>query len=433
LVRECNGYKGKRFQTKRMLEYKDYFPLYESAGPTKHLTHLEELILTDGKAGATRAIQYLQAMTEVLDSDTESATNVTIKFDGAPAIIFGVDPNGQFFVGSKSIGNKTPKLNYSIDDIKRNHGHAPGLVEKLIQAFVHLKNINFTSVYHGDFLFDEEIKEYTTIDGEEVVAFKPQLILYSFPMDSDEGRVIARAKIGIVLHIEYDIYFDEQGVPRFTTKRFGVDVSNIKTSPDVYLKDAYFDSNAGRVTLTNDETNTVINSINSAQSHLGTIDFEAMPGQLLAELNVYINTEIKQGEFLGDTAVSFQKFVEWISQRYDKKIAGLKSDAGVQRTNKTKEIALANIDKISDDVISLFEFQKVIKQAKDIFIQKYNNMMQGVEMKHYLFDGNGDLVVTNPEGYVAIDVTGNAIKFVDRLEFSRANFAIDKSSKFKKN
>jgi len=153
----------------------------------------------------------------------------------------------------------------------------------------------------------------------------------------------------------------------------------------------------------------------------------------LAELNVYINTEIKQGEFLGDTAVSFQKFVEWISQRYDKKIAGLKSDAGVQRTNKIKEIALANIDKISDDVISLFEFQKVIKQAKDIFIQKYNNMMQGVEMKHYLFDDNGDLVVTNPEGYVAIDVTGNAIKFVDRLEFSRANFAIDKSSKFKKN
>ena len=100
---------------------------------------------------------------------------------------------------------------------------------------------------------------------------------------------------------------------------------------------------------------------------------------------------------------------------------------------KTKEIALSNIDKISDDIISLFEFQKAIKQAKDIFIQKYNNMMRGVKMKHYLFDNNGDLVVTNPEGYVAIDVTGNAIKFVDRLEFSRANFAIDKDSKFKKN
>ena len=110
-------------------------------------------------------------------------------------------------------------------------------------------------------------------------------------MDSDEGKVIARAKIGIVLHIEYDIYFDDQGVPRFTTKRFGVDVSNIKTSPDVYLKDAYFDSNAGRVTLTDDETNAVINSINSAQSHLGTIDFEAIPSQLLAELNVYKDEE----------------------------------------------------------------------------------------------------------------------------------------------
>jgi len=50
-----------------------------------------------------------------------------------------------------------------------------------------------------------------------------------------------------------------------------------------------------------------------------------------------------------------------------------------------------------------------------------------------LFTANGDLVVTDPEGYVAIDTTGNAVKFVDRLEFSRANFAIDKDSKFKKN
>ena len=416
-----------------MLEFKDYFPLYEAAGPTKHLTHLEELILTDGKAGATRAIQYLQAMTEVLDSDTESATNVTIKFDGAPAIIFGVDPNGQFFVGSKSIGNKTPKLNYSIDDIRRNHGHAPGLVEKLIQAFVHLKNINFTSVYHGDFLFDEEIKEYTTIDGEEVVAFKPQLILYSFPMDSDEGKVIARAKIGIVLHIEYDIYFDEQGVPRFTTKKFGVDVSNIKTSPDVYLKDAYFDSNAGRVTLTDDETLFINNLIYSAKEHLANINFEVVTDKLRAELNVYINTEIRQGEFLSDTATSFQKFVEWFTQRVDKNIAAKKSDAGRANANDKKATLLGLIDSAKKDIFAIFEFQKVIKQAKDIFIQKYNNMMQGVQMKHYLFNDDGDLVVTNPEGYVAIDVTGNAVKFVDRLEFSRANFAIDKGSKFKKN
>ena len=81
----------------------------------------------------------------------------------------------------------------------------------------------------------------------------------------------------------------------------------------------------------------------------------------------------------------------------------------------------------------VFEFQKAVKQAKDVFIQKYNNIMQGVNMKHYLFEPNGDLVVTEPEGYVAIDATGNAVKFVDRLEFSRANFAIDTDAKFKKN
>jgi len=416
-----------------MLTYKKYFPLYEAAGPNKHLTHLEELILTNQKDGAVRAINYLEALTEVLDSDTPSAVNTTIKFDGAPAVIFGVDPNGQFFVGSKSAFAQTPKLNYSIDDIKRNHSHAPGLVDKLIQAFVHLKNINFTSVYQGDFLFDDEIKEYTTIDGEEVVAFKPQLILYSFPMDSDEGRIIARAKVGIVLHTEYDVNLDDQGFPRFTTKRFGVDVSNIKTSPDLYLKDAYFDSNAGRVTLTDDETNFINNSIYSAKEHLANINFEVVTDKLRAELNVYINTEIRRGEFLSDTATSFQNFVEWFTQRVDKNIAAKKSEAGRANATDKKAILLGLIDSAKKDIFAIFEFQKVIKQAKDIFIQKYNNMMQGVKMKHYLFNDNGDLVVTNPEGYVAIDVTGSAVKFVDRLEFSRANFAIDKDSKFKKN
>jgi len=141
LVKECNGYKGKRFQTKRMLEYKDYFPLYESAGPNKHLTHLEELILTNGKEGATRAIQYLQALTEVLDSGTPKAVNTTVKYDGAPAVIVGVDPNGNFFVGSKSVFAKVPKMNYSINDIKQNHSHAPGLVDKLIQTLFTLKEL----------------------------------------------------------------------------------------------------------------------------------------------------------------------------------------------------------------------------------------------------------------------------------------------------
>jgi len=433
LVKECNGYKGKRFQTKRMLEYKDYFPLYEAAGPNKHLTHLEELILTNGKEGATRAIQYLQALTEVLDSDTPKAVNTTVKYDGAPAVIVGVDPNGNFFVGSKSVFAKVPKMNYSINDIKQNHSHAPGLVDKLIQTFVHFKGVNFNSTYQGDFLFDDEIKELNTIDGEEHVIFKPNTIVYAVPANSEEGQKIVKAKVGVVFHTEYDVNLDEQGVPRFTTKKFGVDVTNINPGPDVYVKDAYFESDAGYVTLTDEETNLVTSYINSANQALSNIDFDAASEKMLSNINTYINTEIRGGEFLGDSAVSFQKFVEWFTGRVDKQISTLKSDAGIARATAAKDRLLSLVDTAREDILNIFEFQKTVKQAKDIFIQKYNNMMQGVSMKHYLFEPNGDLVVTEPEGYVAIDATGNAVKFVDRLEFSRANFAIDTDSKFKKN
>ena len=416
-----------------MLEYKDYFPLYEAAGPNKHLTHLEELILTNGKEGATRAIQYLQALTEVLDSGTPKAVNTTVKYDGAPAVIVGVDPNGNFFVGSKSVFAKVPKMNYSINDIKQNHSHAPGLVDKLIQTFVHFKGVNFTSTYQGDFLFDDEIKELNTIDGEEHVIFKPNTIVYAVPTNSEEGQKIVKAKVGVVFHTEYDVNLDEQGVPRFTTKKFGVDVTNINPGPDVYVKDAYFESDAGYVTLTDEETNLVTSYINSANQALSNIDFDAASEKMLSNINTYINTEIRGGEFLGDNAVSFQNFVEWFTGRINKQISTLKSDAGIARATKAKDTLLSLVEAAKEDILNIFEFQKAIKQAKDIFIQKYNNMMQGVNMKHYLFEPNGDLVVTEPEGYVAIDATGNAVKFVDRLEFSRANFAIDTDSKFKKN
>lgn len=414
-----------------MLEFKDYFPLYEAAGPNKHLTHLEELILTNGKDGATRAIKYLQALTEVLDSDTPKAVNTTVKYDGAPAVVIGVDPNGNFFVGSKSVFAKTPKMNYSINDIKQNHSQAPGLVDKLIQTFIHFKDTNFNSTYQGDFLFDEEIKEFNTIDGEEHVIFKPNTIVYAVPTNSEEGQKISKAKIGVVFHTEYDVNLDDEGIPRFTTKKFGVDVTDINPGPDVYVKDAFFESDAGHVTLTEEETKLVKVSINSAIQSIGNIDFDKVTEKMLSSINTYINTEIRGGEFLGDSAVSFQNFVEWFTGRVDKQISTLKSDAGIERATKAKDTLLSLIAAAKEDILNVFEFQKAIKQAKDIFIQKYNNMMQGVSMKHYLFEPNGDLVVTEPEGYVAIDATGNAVKFVDRLEFSRANFAIDKDSKFK--
>lgn len=406
--------------------------MFESTADTvnKHLTHLEELVLTDKKDGAERAINYLSAMADVLDSDTPKAVNTNIKYDGAPAVVIGKDPNGNFFVGSKSVFNTNPKLNYSIEDIKRNHSAAPGLVDKLVQTFVYFKDSNIDTVYQGDFLFDNQIKEINTIDGVEHVIFKPNTIVYAMPTDSEEGQKILNADIGIVFHTEYNVSLDDNNVPRFATKKFGVDVRNIKASPKAYIKDADFESDAGYITLTDDESNKINAVLKTSKGLLQQIDFDDVPDNVYTTLNTYINTEIRQGEFLAKADTSYQQYVDWFTSKLDKKIDGYKSEAGKEKATKIKQELLSTIDSLKENIINIFKLQTQIKQGKDIFIEKWNNIMKEVNLKHYLFD-NGDLVATNPEGYVAVDVTGNAIKFVDRLEFSRANFSIDKSDKFK--
>ena len=414
-----------------MILFEQYFKLYEEAGPNNHLTHLEELVLTDKRDGAQRAINYLNALSEVLDSNTPKAVNSTVKYDGAPAVVIGRDPDGKFFVGSKSVFNADPKLNYSVKDIKVNHAAAPGLVDKLVQTFVHFKDANINGVYQGDFLFDDEIKNVTTIDGVEHVTFKPNTIVYAVPTESEEGQDILNSSIGVVFHTEYDVQKDEEGKLRFSTKKFGVDVSTLDPGPRVYVKDAYFENDAGFVTLTDQETEFVKEIIGKASQLVDEINFDGIDNEIYKGLNTYINTEIRQGDFLKDIDVSFQQFVEWVEGRLDRRIDSLKSEAGKAKATQAKEQMLGLVESAKQDILKLLSLQVLIKQGKDIFIQKYNNMMKGVNMKHYLFDTNGDLVVTEPEGYVAIDATGSAIKFVDRLEFSKANFSVDKSAKFK--
>jgi len=410
-----------------MILFEQYFKLYEEAGPNKHLTHLEELVLTNKRDGANRAIGYLNALSQVLDSGTKKAINTTVKYDGAPAVVIGRDPNGNFFVGSKSVFNAEPKLNYSIKDIKINHAAAPGLIDKLVKTFVHFKDTNFDGVYQGDFLFDNEIKKTSVIDGEDHVTFKPNTIVYAVPVNSKEGQDILNSDIGVVFHTEYDVQLDEEGKPRFNTKKFGVDVSTLDPGPKVYVKDAYFENDAGYVTLTDEETGFIRELVQQATQLTNEINFDSIDEDIYKGLNTYINTEIRQGEFLKDTDVSYQQYVEWVEGRMDRKIDSLKSERGKQKASQIKDQMLGLISSAKEDITKLLNLQVLIKQGKDIFIQKYNNIMKGVSMKHYLFDNNGDLVVTEPEGYVAVDAAGGAIKFVDRLEFSKANFTLDKS------
>ena len=383
-----------------------------------HLTHLEELVLTQGPVGYKMARAFLLKLLQTLKGNTKSSIQTSVKWDGAPAIFAGINPeNGKFFVGTKSIFNKVPKINYTEEDIIKNHGHAPGLVDKLTKALKYLPSLGIKNILQGDFMFDDEMIDTVDINGEPHYRFKPNTIVYAVPVDSKLGEQVGKSKFGIVFHTTYDSL--ESGAS------FGADVSKLKQTPGIWFDDAFFTDDTGVVTLTEEEEAAILGLVKQADSVNEKINYDDLPS---AFLNIYINSEIKSGSFLENPEKSFEGFVNWYSQRVQKKINSLKSDKGKQRATANAQQTLQSFNDKKEDILNIFKVSRLLFEAKNIFIEKYNNAVYNT--KHFVDNGSGDLVASNPEGYVAVDHKGNGIKFVDRLEFSRANFAIDKGDKF---
>ncbi len=382
-----------------------------------HLTHLEELILTRGEQGYEMAKAFLLEMIRVLKGDGNTKVSTSVKWDGAPAIFAGINPdNGKFFVGTKSIFNKVPKINYTMEDIDRNHGHAPGLVDKLKKALYYLPSLGIKKILQGDFMFDDEMLKVIDVDGEPHYRFKPNTIVYAAPVNSKMGQQIKNAKFGIVFHTTYDSL--QSGAS------FGADVSGLRRRPDVWFDDAFFKNDTGYVTLTDDDVQRVQSLVNEADQVNSKINYGNLP---LAKMNIYLNSEIRGGAFADDPQGSYEGFVNWNKNRIQKKVDRLKSERGKQRAMAAGQADLEAVERSRTDILNVFRLSRLLFEAKNIFIEKYNNAIYAT--KHFVDDGSGDLKVTNPEGYVAVDFAGNGVKFVDRLEFSRANFMMDKGFK----
>ena len=266
-------------------------------------------------------------------------------------------------------------------------------------------------------MFDDEMIKTIDVDGEPHYAFKPNTITYAAPVESKLGQEIAESKFGIVFHTTYDSL--DGGAS------FGADVSGLNKVPGVWVDDAYFTDDTGTVTLTEDEEAKVKELVSAADQVNEKIDYDDLPMDLL---NIYINSEIKGGQFLEDPEKSFLGFKRWYSGRLEKRIDKLKSQRGKMRATEKGQEMLAAFDDKQEDILNLFRVSRLLFEAKNIFISKYNNAVYNT--KHFIDDGSGDLVASNPEGYVAVDHIGNGVKFVDRLEFSKANFAVDKGAKF---
>jgi hypothetical protein len=396
----------------------------QQEGVIKHLTHLEELILTSKKEGLITAIQFLKELYEVFKGKVDSRVFTTIKFDGAPAAIVGINPeNSKFFVSTKSVANVNPKINYTEEDIDKNHGHAPGLAKKLKMALKYLPAVIREGVYQGDFMFDQEDLKQQNVDGEDLILFKPNTITYAVERHSPLGQRILNSKIGIVFHTKYS------GTNLQNLKKSSdVNVSEFNQTQDVFVDDAKFKDISGVATFTKDESSKFESLVDASETAGNRIKWDEIPENVYGFLNTFINSLIRQGRFVEKPQEEYDNFVQWLTAKANKDVEKMKTEKGKTQKQQALNSFLVKIESSKMDILNLFNLTKKLEQAKSMFIAKYNS---AIKTKQFLTQPDGSLKVTAPEGYVAVDHLGNMVKFVSRLDFSAANFSISKGDKFK--
>tara|TARA_R110000796_G_C14556422_1_gene434396 strand:- start:1674 stop:2900 length:1227 start_codon:yes stop_codon:yes gene_type:complete len=384
-----------------------------------HMTHIEDKVLYGGVNGTRQAILALRSLRDMLGGEHDG--NVSIKWDGAPSIFCGTDPSdGKFFVAKKGIFNKNPMVYKTDADIDADTSGE--LAVKLKDALKYLPALGIKGVIQGDFLFSKSDVSTAKIKGKKYLTFHPNTIVYALPIDSDGAKAVKSAKIGIVWHTSYT-------GNTFETMRasYGVDVSKLKKTKAVWMQDAML-RDLTNITMSKAETE----KVNKHLSQAGFI-FNKIAGSTLRHLESnqelarlieqFNNSFVRQGQVIGDSEKHVIALINWISNRYKKEIDKRKSEKGKATQQKKLDEILSffsNSNKTSLKYI--FDLQKAIVMAKLILI---NNLNKLSKVNTFVKTRNG-YKVTGEEGYVAIDsIGGDAVKIVDRMEFSYNNFSPD--------
>jgi len=398
------------------------FKGFITKGTNTHLEHLEDSIIDRGSKGGKDAVNFLKSIKKMLTGHIGGRLNVTVKWDGAPAVICGINPeNGKFFVGTKSVFNVTPKVNYSTGDIMKNHDGV--LAQKLIVCLRELSKLGITGILQGDLLFTKGDLKTVTIDEQEFYTFTPNTITYAVPINSDIGRRIARARMGIVFHTVYS----------------GSNLKNLKASfgsirgfpklTSVFVTDATYKDASGSVTFNNGEMAQFDSIISMAEGSLYKAEpilnqFNSSdPLSVGYKLKSFFNYFIKNTQ--GDIA-KVRELIDMFRSYYvnmlQQEVDAVSKEETKKKYRTIRDNGLDFIDKNKNALYFTIASWISLQRAKNFLIRKLNQIQS---IGHFIRTPDG-FRVTNPEGYVAVDRVRGAVKLVDRLEFSRANFQIAK-------
>ena len=414
-------------------------------GKNVHLEHVEDLVYNEGYLGAQKALNYMEGLRRMFAQGEGQPVKVTVKWDGAPAIICGTDPlDGKFFVGTKSVFSKNePKLCKSAKDIRNFYGAQEGLANKLTIALKYLSKLGIGNVLQGDLMFTPgDVTTAPLPSGagtEECYIFTPNTITYAVPVNSELGKRIEKAKIGIIFHTAYE----GDSLPNMQAV-FGASVAGLQPNNAVWYDDATYKDFTGRASLTPDEDARIKGTLAAAATTFKKIkekDFNRIiftgrttkggdeeMTEFATYIKPFINNMVRGGTQVGDPTTFLKNFLTFYKGKMEAEIAKLKggpdSPAAAARIQKIQDKEQFMADN-SNILLGILAIYKRIIEAKVMLLQK---MQQIENIGTFLKTDNG-YRVTAPEGFVAIGHDGGAVKLVDRIEFSKANFTAPKQWK----
>ncbi len=388
-----------------------------------HLEHLEDDIVNSGKTGGFNAIKFLRELGKMLSEPT-SSIRITTKWDGAPAVVCGRTPeNGAFFVGTKSVFAKTnPKLmfnNEMIDSV-----YSGNLATILKECLKYFSQLGITGVIQGDLLYTDKTKVTKTINNQQCVTFTPNTITYAVPVDSNVGQQILKSKIGIVFHTSYF-----GNTMQNMSATFGVDTKSLNGTGDAYVSSATFEDASGAANFDTTELNKynlLVNkaegSLKQASTFLNEIkEYGQSKFMMNAMFKTFMNRFIRSGTKISDAQATSNLFIQFYASQLDKEIQSKKTKSAQDKYIKMKSDGLQFLKTNSRSLYFTVASYMNLIEAKTFIIRKLELVKT---LGTFLRTDNG-YEVTAPEGFVAIK-SGNALKLVDRLEFSRANFTAAK-------
>jgi hypothetical protein len=406
------------------MEFKQFLTEATKEGKNVHLEHIEDEVLNGGTAGARSAINFLQSLRDMLAGHAKTKVNITTKWDGAPAIFCGINPeNGKFFVGTKGVFAKNAKLNYTDEDIDKNHP-SPGLSSKLKVALRYLPKLGIKGVLQGDMMFTKGDITKQVIDGESYITFQPNTIVYAIPADSKLATSMLAAQIGVVFHTSYTGPSIED-----MKASFNIDIGKLSPTKDIWFRDASFVDASGTATFTEDETKQITSVLADAGrvfSQINSLTLNRIPASdvILTYIKTFNNTKVRAGAEIKDTRAHTVELINWVEAKLNKAVEESKRAETKSKRIAEKTEMMRFFRGASGQLKLIFDLQNDLVRAKLMIIRKLETIR---DVGTFIRTDNG-FRITAPEGFVAVDkLKGNAVKLVDRLEFSLANFTAQKA------